>query len=113
MVGNNIIIFVTDNVLCVSIKQEGKIYESTVRIIIENTINELLPIKLPYKPEKLYVIINGVYDEELKDTYWDITYILNITTNNIKKKKKYFKNNTSIEFKDYIKAINKFDNKTK
>ena len=81
--------------------------------IIENTINELLPIKLPYKPEKLYAIINGVYDEELKDTYWDITYILNITTNDIITPKKYFKNNTSIEFKDYIKAINKFDNKTK
>lgn len=81
--------------------------------IIENTINELLPIKLPYKPEKLYAIINGVYDEELKDTYWDITYILNVTTNDIITPKKYFKNNTSIEFKDYIKAINKFDNKTK
>lgn len=81
--------------------------------IIENTINELLPIKLPYKPEKLYVIINGVYDEELKDTYWNIAYILNITTNDIITPKKYFKNNTSIEFKDYIKAINKFDNKTK
>lgn len=81
--------------------------------IIENTINELLPIKLPYKPEKLYAIINSVYDEELKDTYWDITYILNITTNDIITPKKYFKNNTSIEFKDYIKAINKFDNKTK
>lgn len=81
--------------------------------IIENTINELLPIKLPYKPEKLYAIINGVYDEELKDTYWDITYILNITTNDIITPKKYFKNNTSIEFKDYIKAINKFDNKIK
>lgn len=81
--------------------------------IIENTINELLPIKLPYRPEKLYAIINGVYDEELKDTYWDITYILNITTNDIITPKKYFKNNTSIEFKDYIKAINKFDNKTK
>ena len=81
--------------------------------IIENTINELLPIKLPYKPEKLYAIINGVYYEELKDTYWDITYILNITTNDIITPKKYFKNNTSIEFKDYIKAINKFDNKTK
>lgn len=81
--------------------------------IIENTINELLPIKLPYKPEKLYAIINGVYDEELKDTYWNIAYILNITTNDIITPKKYFKNNTSIEFKDYIKAINKFDNKTK
>lgn len=81
--------------------------------IIENTINELLPIKLPYRPEKLYAIINGVYDKELKDTYWDITYILNITTNDIITPKKYFKNNTSIEFKDYIKAINKFDNKTK
>ena len=81
--------------------------------IIENTINELLPIKLPYKPEKLYAIINGVYDEELKDTYWNIAYILNITTNDIITSKKYFKNNTSIEFKDYIKAINKFGNKTK
>lgn len=87
----------------------GRIFYS----IIENTINELLPIKLPYKPEKLYAIINGVYDEELKDTYWDITYILNVTTNNIIIPKKYFKNNTSIEFKDYIKAINKFYNKTK
>lgn len=87
----------------------GRIFDG----IIENTINELLPIKLPYKPEKLYAIINGVYDEELKDTYWDITYILNITTNDIITPKKYFKNNTSIEFKDYIKAINKFDNKTK
>ena len=81
--------------------------------IIENTINELLPIKLPYKPEKLYAIINGVYDEELKDSYWNIAYILNITTNDIITPKKYFKNNTSIEFKDYIKAINKFGNKTK
>ena len=81
--------------------------------IIENTINELFPIKLPYKPEKLYAIINGVYDEELKDSYWNIAYILNITTNDIITPKKYFKNNTSIEFKDYIKAINKFGNKTK
>lgn len=87
----------------------GRIFDG----IIKNTIDELLPIKLPYKPEKLYAIINGVYDEELKDTYWDIDYILNITTNDIITPKKYFKNNTSIEFKDYIKAINKFDNKTK
>lgn len=87
----------------------GRIFYS----IIENTINELLPIKLPYRPEKLYAIINGVYNEELKDTYWNIAYILNITTNDIITPKKYFKNNTNIEFKDYIKAINKFDNKTK
>lgn len=87
----------------------GRIFDG----IIKNTIDELLPIKLPYKPEKLYAIINGVYNEELKDTYWDITYILNITTNDIITPKKYFKNNTSIEFKDYIKAINKFNNKTK
>lgn len=87
----------------------GRIFNS----IIENTINELLPIKLPYKPEKLYAIINGVYDKELKDTYWNIAYILNVTTNDIITPKKYFKNNTSIEFKDYIKAINKFGNKTK
>lgn len=87
----------------------GRIFDG----IIENTINELLHIKLPYKPEKLYAIINGVYDEELKDTYWNIAYILNVTTNDIITPKKYFKNNTSIEFKDYIKAINKFGNKTK
>ena len=99
---NRIYIFTTKN-------YNGRIFN----YIIENTINELLPIKLPYRPEKLYAIINGVYDKELKDTYWDITYILNITTNDIITPKKYFKNNTSIEFKDYIKAINKFDNKTK
>ena len=99
---NRIYIFTTKN-------YNGRIFYG----IIENTINELLPIKLPYRPEKLYAIINGVYDKELKDTYWDITYILNITTNDIITPKKYFKNNTSIEFKDYIKAINKFDNKTK
>ena len=87
----------------------GRIFDG----IIENTINELLPIKLPYKPEKLYAIIDGVYDEDLKDTYWNIAYILNVTTNDIITPKKYFKNNTSIEFKDYIKAINKFGNKTK
>lgn len=99
---NRIHIIVTKN-------YNGRIFNG----IIENTINELLPIKLPYKPEKLYAIINGVYDEELKDSYWNIAYILNITTNDIITPKKYFKNNTSIEFKDYIKAINKFDNKTK
>lgn len=87
----------------------GRIFDG----IIENTINELLPIKLPYKPEKLYAIIDGVYDEDLKDTYWNIAYILNVTTNDIITPKKYFKNNTSIELKDYIKAINKFGNKTK
>ena len=87
----------------------GRIFDG----IIKNTINELLPIKLPYKPEKLYAIIDGVYDEDLKDTYWNITYILNVTTNDIITPKKYFKNNTSIELKDYIKAINKFGNKTK
>lgn len=99
---NRIHIIVTKN-------YNGRIFDG----IIENTINELLPIKPPYRPEKLYVIVNGVYDEELKDTYWDITYILNITTNDIITPKKYFKNNTSMEFKDYIKVINKFDNKTK
>ena len=87
----------------------GRIFDG----IIENTINELLPIKLPYKPEKLYAIIDGVYDEDLKYTYWNIAYILNVTTNDIITPKKYFKNNTSIELKDYIKAINKFGNKTK
>ena len=55
----------------------------------------------------------SVYDEDLKDTYWNIAYILNVTTNDIITPKKYFKNNTSIELKDYIKAINKFGNKTK
>ena len=99
---NRIHIIVTKN-------YNGRIFNG----IIENKINELLPIKLPYKPEELYAIINGVYDEELKDSYWNIAYILNITTNDIITPKKYFKNNTSIEFKDYIKAINKFDNKTK
>lgn len=97
---NRIHIIVTEN-------YNGRIFDG----IIENTINELLPIKLPYKPEKLYAIINGVYDEELKDTYWNIAYILNTTTNEIITPKKYFRNNISIKFKDYMVAISKFGKK--